>query len=429
MNTSTPFSLEILIKTFSIISLLFFGSSSLQAQLAAWDFEGEVNTASIIATDVVAYPAAFGSGLGTASFPEGNGSIDSYSANGWTIGATADGDDFFQVSLSAEDCNILQIRGFNFDERRSATGVGSFRVDVDFTLADGTTGSSGVMTGVIPDNIDFRSQSAVFTLDCTQATFKIFGFNAEAGTGTWRFDNVEVLGTVAENDTEAPEVTCAEFTETFTTCTDVFPNTPNGNWNPVPSGGTFLTAVGGSFIQTVDLNGCVTDNCSAVGDMEWTLISSYEENRVPGCSVNIFNEIGIRDASGNVSLTSIITRSTLQFDGPAPVISCPADAETVCGATDPADTGMATATSGCGDPVITFVDGPETGSCGVTLETTFIRTWTATDGCGQTSTCEQVITVADPSIPTMSQWALLILGMILTSLALVKIRKTATSVS
>ena len=188
--------------------------------------------------------------------------------------------------------------------------------------------------------------------------------------------------TITLTDNTPPEVTCDEFSMTFSTCPNfIFPNTPSGNWIPVPASGTFQSAVGGSFIQTVDLNGCVTDNCSTIGDLEWTLVSSFEENRVPGCSVDIINELGIRDGCENESMTTIIVRSTLQFDGPAPVITCPVNATINCeDSTAPATTGMATATSDCGNPEITFSDVSTQGQGCSANSYIITRTWSAMDG-------------------------------------------------
>ena len=68
---------------------------------------------------------------------------------------------------------------------------------------------------------------------------------------------VEFTG--CQTDTEAPVVTCAEFTETFSRCPDgIGSNTPDGAWVPIPASGLFNTAVGSSSVSTLDFNGCVT---------------------------------------------------------------------------------------------------------------------------------------------------------------------------
>jgi uncharacterized repeat protein (TIGR01451 family) len=81
---------------------------------------------------------------------------------------------------------------------------------------------------------------------------------------------------------------------------------------------------------------------------------------------------------------------TSNGDVTPPEITCPADVLVACGdSTDPGDTGMATATDEC-DPFTTvfFTD-----STPVTRDTTFTRTWTATDRCGNSITCDQHITI------------------------------------
>ncbi|NIP27414.1 MAG: hypothetical protein GWN67_03330, partial [Phycisphaerae bacterium] len=74
------------------------------------------------------------------------------------------------------------------------------------------------------------------------------------------------------------------------------------------------------------------------------------------------------------------------LDGTAPVISCPGDVTLECPAdTNPANTGTATATDNCDDePAITYGD-VLSGSCPEVI----VRTWTATDDAGNSSSCEQ----------------------------------------
>ncbi|MCZ4410797.1 hypothetical protein O3Q51_18415, partial [Cryomorphaceae bacterium 1068] len=85
------------------------------------------------------------------------------------------------------------------------------------------------------------------------------------------------------------------------------------------------------------------------------------------------------------------------IDNTAPVITCPADAMVSCSDdTSPSATGEATATDDCGQEVmVTFSDGATSGDC----VQTFTRTWTATDACGNSSSCDQVITITDDEAP------------------------------
>lgn len=96
----------------------------------------------------------------------------------------------------------------------------------------------------------------------------------------------------------------------------------------------------------------------------------------------------LTDRCGNVTIREqVIT----VVDETAPVITCPADFTVDCRYIYELDvTGMATATDNCDDsPVITYADEVVAGDC--EWECTVERTWTATDACGNSSSCVQTI--------------------------------------
>ncbi|MFH2057067.1 MAG: VWA domain-containing protein, partial [bacterium] len=104
------------------------------------------------------------------------------------------------------------------------------------------------------------------------------------------------------------------------------------------------------------------------------------------------------DASGNWAECS----QTITIDDTIdPVITCPAGLTISCDeSTAPANTGTATATDNCSaSPAVTFSDSEVAGAC--PQEKVITRTWTATDDCGNTATCQQVITVEDDDAPTI----------------------------
>jgi len=124
--------------------------------------------------------------------------------------------------------------------------------------------------------------------------------------------------------------------------------------------------------------------------------------------VGILNECGAtgsatvtwtaEDESGNTVTSTPATFIIL--DTTPPVINCPADVTLEC----PADTsveanGSATAGDTCGTVTITHSDQsqPGCGSAG-----TLTRTWTATDECGNSSSCVQIITVVDTTPPVIT---------------------------
>lgn len=100
--------------------------------------------------------------------------------------------------------------------------------------------------------------------------------------------------------------------------------------------------------------------------------------------------------SNNCSTTVTILDTT-----PPEIISCPGNTTIECDeSADPANTGTATATDVCDpSPVVTFSDVTTPSTC--LEEFTITRTWTATDACGNTSSCVQIISVVDTTPPVI----------------------------
>ncbi|MEZ7940692.1 MAG: hypothetical protein QMB87_04970, partial [Flavobacteriales bacterium] len=81
------------------------------------------------------------------------------------------------------------------------------------------------------------------------------------------------------------------------------------------------------------------------------------------------------------------------YDVTPPVMICPEDMEHECD--ESPIYGEATATDACNDVTLTSVESEDSDNC-ITVIT---RTWTATDLCGNSSSCIQTITIVDTSAP------------------------------
>ena len=105
------------------------------------------------------------------------------------------------------------------------------------------------------------------------------------------------------------------------------------------------------------------------------------------------------DDCGN---SSSCVQTIIVDDSLAPALTCPANTTIQCTAsTLPANTGTATATDNCdATPTITSSDISVGGAC--PQERTITRTWVATDDCGNSSSCIQVIVVDDSQAPVIA---------------------------
>jgi hypothetical protein len=138
-----------------------------------------------------------------------------------------------------------------------------------------------------------------------------------------------------------------------------------------------------------------TDNCDTTPTVTFT-----DATVAGGCpQERTINRTWVAtDDCGNSStcLQTIIVEDNLP-----PAISCPSNITIQCDqSTLPATTGTATATDNCAaNPVVTFSDAIVDGAC-PSLQT-ITRTWTASDGCGNTSQCVQIIIVTDTTSPSI----------------------------
>ncbi len=139
-----------------------------------------------------------------------------------------------------------------------------------------------------------------------------------------------------------------------------------------------------------------TDNCTG------TPTIGFSDNIVLGVCPLLETITRTWTASDGCGNSSTCVQIIVVTDDTSPVITCPVNVTIECTAsTLPPNTGSATATDGCDPtPLVTFSDVSVGGSC--PAERTITRTWIATDDCGNTSTCTQVIVVDDSTAPLIT---------------------------
>ncbi|RZJ33518.1 MAG: hypothetical protein EOO51_13610, partial [Flavobacterium sp.] len=158
---------------------------------------------------------------------------------------------------------------------------------------------------------------------------------------------------------------------------------------PLPGTTTVSCTVGAPSFATPT----ATDNCSEV-----TLTS--QKYTTPGQCAGSYTVLKIWtavDACGNTATTS---QTIIVTDNVAPVID-PLPGPTTISCTDTPQFAVATATDVCESTIsLTYVDVTTPDGCPNSY--TITRTWTAADGCGNTSTASQVIHVVDNIAPVIS---------------------------
>jgi hypothetical protein len=139
-----------------------------------------------------------------------------------------------------------------------------------------------------------------------------------------------------------------------------------------------------------------TDTCDGEPDVSYSDIES-----IGTCSNQriITRTWTATDACGNTATAQqIISVGDTQLA----VLSVPPSVTISCSQSSaPAQTGQATAVDACdANPSVTYADQVTPGIC--PQESTIVRTWTATDACGNTVSNTQTITVVDDTPPTLT---------------------------
>lgn len=183
--------------------LIVMGMAGLQcatsAQLIMFSFGGASGNEETFAVD--SQPAngsvsAMSRGIGVNA-SSGSGA---FSSRSWSTNSTIDLTDYYRFSITPNDGYQLDLTSLELDERRSGTGIRqwSVRSNLDNFEADLSPSPFSV-----PDNTATRTEQRIplnvtnFSRLRTEVEFRIYGYQAERSTGTWRIDNVKLAGQIA----------------------------------------------------------------------------------------------------------------------------------------------------------------------------------------------------------------------------------------
>lgn len=192
------------LRLFLGLLLCFSMSKSLEAAIIAqWDFTGQPgNQVSTVGSSLVA-------GVSVGDLTRGSGislssTINSMNSFSWTTSSSIDSNDYYLFSLAPTAGYEVSLASVAFAERRSPTGIRTF--ELRSSLDGFAAAIPGTITGV-PDDDLVRNQSLVlgtpFTNLTTEVTFRLYGYSAESGTGTWRLQNHSTFGGLVLDGTVA----------------------------------------------------------------------------------------------------------------------------------------------------------------------------------------------------------------------------------
>ncbi len=155
--------------------------------LTSWTFEGDVSTAAVDMNGGAVISTNSG---GKTSFSNGNGDDGSWSNNHW------DTDEYIEISVNTTGFEELRLQ---FDDSASGTGPKGFKLQysidgIDFMDLDGAEINTNASFSASPMH-DFDLSAIAVLNNNTQIKLRLVIVTpASESSGTWRLDNVNVLG-------------------------------------------------------------------------------------------------------------------------------------------------------------------------------------------------------------------------------------------
>jgi hypothetical protein len=305
-------------------------------------------------------------------------------------------------ATSSDNCDAAPAIAYTDVTMASGTCAQEYTITRTWTSTDDCGNvNSCVQTIVVDDSTspDLTCPSNI-TIECTANTLPANTGNATAS------DNCDATLSVTYADVTMASETCPqEYTITRTwSVVDDCGNTSSCVQTIVVDDSTqpVITCPANVTIECTAVtlpsstgNATASDNCDVAPAV------TYSDATASGACANEYTItrtwVAEDDCGNSKTCVQVITVD----DSVSPVITCPADVTIQCDEnTLPAQNGMATASDNCdASPDIDFTDAtmedPNSNGYFIT------RTWTATDACGNSSTCQQSLTVTNPLDPIL----------------------------
>ncbi|WP_333878496.1 HYR-like domain-containing protein, partial [Flavobacterium sp.] len=301
------------------------------------------------------------------------------------------------ISLTATDNCGAQITVEGVDATTPGNCEGTFTVTRTWTFVDacGNTSSVSQTINVVDDVAPVAPEApANVTVACAGDVPAMISLTATDNCGD--FITVDGVDSISEGN-------CLNtFTVTRTwTFTDACGNTSSVSQTinvvddvapiaPVAPADVTVTCAG-DIPAMISLT--ATDNCS--GEITVQGVDTV----APGSCANTFTVTRtwtFSDACGNsTSISQIINVN----DTVAPTFNEQAPADTNASCDDIPAAAVLTASDNCGNATVTMTENTIQGNCPSNYQ--IVRTWTATDACGNTTTVVQIINVSDTTGPVL----------------------------
>ncbi|MDQ3140999.1 MAG: hypothetical protein M3Q56_02005, partial [Bacteroidota bacterium] len=294
-------------------------------------------------------------------------------------------------------------RSDNLAGLTGCSGTGTFVRTFTATDSTGNTNSCQQSIRLIDSTRPIITCPGNVTLNCPATDTTI----AATGNAT-ATDACDGTPTITHTNSNTPGACAGTYTTIRTfTATDDCGNTSTCNQTVLVQDTTrpTITCPGNVTLNcpATDTTIAATGNATATDACDGTPTITHTNNNTPGTCAGTYTTIRTFRATDDCGNTNTCSQTILVQDTTRPTITCPANVTLNCPATDTtiAATGNATATDLCdGTPTITHINNNTPGACAGTYTT--IRTFTATDDCGNSSSCTQIISVQDTSKPTIT---------------------------